>query len=91
MQTAQVSVSVCSDISMLTQNTDAAGGAGSSFSGFAFGGNGQGHGPGGNAYTGATGASRGGNVINSSEGGNGANGNDIDNTTASKYFMRSDL
>ena len=76
---------------MLTRNADPAGGAGSSFSGFAFGGNGMGHGPGGNAYSGATGASRGGNVINSSEGGNGANGNDIDNTTASKCFTSSDL
>ena len=76
---------------MLTRNTDAAGGAGSSFSGFAFGGNGQGHGPGGNAYTGATGASRGGNVINTSEGTGNNDGDAIDNTTASQYFMRSDL
>ncbi|KAI0757269.1 hypothetical protein C8Q80DRAFT_1116468 [Daedaleopsis nitida] len=59
--------------------SNAAGGAGSSFSGFASGGNGNGHGPGGNAYTGATGASRGGSVINSSEGGTGS---DIENTTA---------
>ena len=76
---------------MLTRNADPAGGAGSSFSGFAFGGNGQGHGPGGNAYTGATGASRGGNVINSSEGAGDNDADAIDNTTASKYFMRSDL
>ncbi|CDO70265.1 hypothetical protein BN946_scf184942.g65 [Trametes cinnabarina] len=47
--------------------SNAAGGAGSSFSGFAFGGTGDGHGPGGNAYTGATGASRGGNVVNVDE------------------------
>ncbi|KAL7285725.1 hypothetical protein ACG7TL_000830 [Trametes sanguinea] len=52
---------------------NAPGGGGSSFSGFAFGGSGDGHGPGGNAYTGATGESRGGNVVNVEEGGAGAN------------------
>ena len=76
---------------MLTRNADPAGGAGSSFSGFAFGGNGMGHGPGGNAYSGATGASRGGNVINSSEDAGNNDADAIDNTTASKCFMRSDL
>ncbi|OSD05950.1 hypothetical protein PYCCODRAFT_1474837 [Trametes coccinea BRFM310] len=43
---------------------NAAGGGGSSFSGFSFGGTGNGHGPGGNAYSGATGDSRGGDVVN---------------------------
>lgn len=76
---------------MLTRNADPAGGAGSSFSGFAFGGNGMGHGPGGNAYSGATGASRGGNVINSSEDAGNNDADAIDNTTASKCFTSSDL
>ncbi len=66
---------------------DQAGGAGSSFSGFAFGGNGDGHGPGGNAYTGSTGASRGGNVVNTSQDSETAgDGDAIENTTASKSF-----
>ncbi|KAI0670167.1 hypothetical protein C8Q78DRAFT_1080061 [Trametes maxima] len=57
------------------------GNAGSSFSGFSFGGSGNGHGPGGNAYSGATGASRGGNVVNTSEDSTG-DGDAIENTTA---------
>ena len=43
----------------------AAGGAGgNSFSGFSFGGDGAGRGPGGNGYTGATASTRGGDVYN---------------------------
>ena len=57
--------------------------AGTSTTGDAVGGQGNNKGPGGNAYSGATGASRGGNVVNTSEGG-GAGGSDIDNTTASE-------
>lgn len=44
---------------------DTAGTAGQSFTGQADGGDGEGRGPGGNAYTGYTGSSRGGNVVNS--------------------------
>ena len=51
----------------------------------------MGHGPGGNAYSGATGASRGGNVINSSEDAGNNDADAIDNTTASKCFTSSDL
>lgn len=52
----------------LTSFADAAGNSGDSESGEAIGGSGFGHGPGGNAYTGATGKSHGGDVINSGGG-----------------------
>lgn len=55
---------------------DTAGAAGDSFSGEAEGGNGGGHGPGGNAYTGATGKAHGGDVINDG----GAVDNEVDMT-----------
>lgn len=48
--------------------TDAAGDAGQSFTGTAAGGDGEGRGPGGNAYSGYTGSSRGGDVNNSAGG-----------------------
>lgn len=46
-------------------SVDVAGDAGTSFSGEAIAGEGNGRGPGGNAYSGYTGSTRGGNVINS--------------------------
>lgn len=47
---------------------DGAGDGGQSFTGTAEGGNGEGRGPGGNAYSGYTGSSRGGDVYNSAGG-----------------------
>ncbi|CCM01640.1 uncharacterized protein FIBRA_03701 [Fibroporia radiculosa] len=54
----------------ITNEDDVTGGAaGDSFSGFSYGGDGGGHGPGGNAYSGAVASSYGGDVINDSDDG----------------------
>ena len=64
----------------LLPSIDTAGAGGNGFSGFSYGGDGDGKGAGGNAYSGAVGPSYGGDVVSSSD-------NGIDNTAASEYFV----
>lgn len=72
-------------------HADAAGKSGNSLSGSAVGGSGFDHGPGGNAYTGASGRTHGGNVIN--EGGGIRNAVDLTCKSAmtAYYAFKADI